>query len=95
MIAASLEKEGAVVASNDRTGGKEKTIRLADQGLISGKSVVVDNTHVDREARKPYIDLAKKYQVPVRCFLMTTSHDHARYKIMFWWAPTVYHLSAF
>ena len=77
------------MASNDRTGGKEKTIRLADQGLISGKSVVVDNTHVDKEARKPYIDLAKKHSVPVRCFLMTTSHDHARYKIMLWWAPTL------
>ena len=81
MIAARLEKEGVVVASNDRTGGKEKTIRLADQGLVSGKSVVVDNTHVDKEARKPYIDLAKKHLVPVRCFLMTTSHDHARYEM--------------
>ena len=82
MIAARLEKEGVVVASNDRTGGKEKTIRLADQGLVSGKSVVVDNTHVDKEARKPFIDLAKKHKVSVRCFLMTTSHDHARYEII-------------
>ena len=80
VLAASLEKEGVVVASNDRTGGKEKTIRLADQGLMSGKSVVVDNTHVDKEARKPFIDLAKKHKVPVRCFLMTTTHDHARYE---------------
>ena len=83
MIAVKLEEEGVVVASNDRTGGKEKTIRLADQGLTSGKSVVVDNTHVDKEARKPFIDLAKKHRAPVRCFLMTTSHDHARYKITF------------
>jgi len=83
VIAARLEKEGVVVASNDRTGGKEKTIRLADQGLMSGKSVVVDNTHVDKEARKPFIDLAKKHQVPVRCFLMTTSHDHARHNNIF------------
>ena len=72
-----------MVASNDRTGGKEKTIRLVDQGLMSGKSVVVDNTHVDKEARKPFMDLAKKHNVPVRCFLMTTAHDHARYE--FYW----------
>jgi len=83
VLAASLEKEGVVVASNDRTGGKEKTIRLADQGLMSGKSVVVDNTHVDKEARKPFIDLAKKHKVPVRCFLMTTTHDHARHNNIF------------
>ena len=83
MIASRLENEGVVVASNDRTGGKEKTVRLVDQGLMSGKSVVVDNTHVDKEARKPFMDLAKKHNVPVRCFLMTTAHDHARYE--FYW----------
>ena len=77
-LASMLEKEGVVVASNDRTGGKEKTIRLADHGLMSGKSVVIDNTHVDKEARKPFIDLARKYKVVARCFQMTTTHDHAR-----------------
>ena len=77
-LASMLEKEGVVVASNDRTGGKEKTLRLADHGLMSGKSVVIDNTHVDKEARKPFIDLAKKYKVVARCFQMTTTHDHAR-----------------
>lgn len=83
VIASRLENEGVVVASNDRTGGKEKTIRLVDQGLMSGKSVVVDNTHVDKEARKPFMDLAKKHNVPVRCFLMTTAHDHARHNNIF------------
>jgi len=82
-LASMLEKEGVVVASNDRTGGKEKTIRLADHSLMSGKSVVIDNTHVDKEARKPFIDLARKYKVVARCFQMTTTHDHARHNNVF------------
>ena len=77
-VAKDMEEKGVVVASNDRTGGKEKTLRLVEQSLSQGKSVVVDNTHVDREARKPYIALGVKFGVVVRGFMMTTTHDHAR-----------------
>merc|ERR1712098_272234 len=58
---------------------KEKTLRIAENALQQGRSVVVDNTHVDADARKPYINLAKKYNVLVRAITMTTSHDHARH----------------
>ena len=44
-ISLELEKAGYVVASNDRSGGKEKTLRVAKEGLNSGKKVVVVNTH--------------------------------------------------
>ena len=73
--------------------------RVAEQGLTSGRSVVVDNTHVDLEARRPFLDVAKRRGVParyilsswpwilvhhkltnpIRCFFMSTSHDHARH----------------
>ena len=74
----SMEEKGVVVASNDRTGGKEKTLRVVEKSLSEGKSVVVDNTHVDREARKQYIALGVKFGVMVRGLVMTTTHDHAR-----------------
>ena len=77
-VANDMEKKGVVVASNDRTGGKEKTLRLVEKSLGEGKSVVVDNTHVDKEARKQYIALGVKFGVLVRGLVMTTSHDHAR-----------------
>lgn len=79
VVAALLEREDYVVASTDRTGSRDKTVRVAEQALKSGRSVVVDNTHVDMEARKPFLDLAQRCGVPVRCFLMATSHDHARH----------------
>jgi len=82
-VARDMEEKGVVVASNDRTGGKEKTLRLVEQSLSQGKSVVVDNTHVDREARKPYISLGVKFGVVVRGLMMTTSHDHARHNNLF------------
>ena len=44
-MAKLMEEEGAVIASNDVTGGKEKTLRIVESALMKGKSVVVDNTH--------------------------------------------------
>lgn len=82
-VARDMEEKGVVVASNDRTGGKEKTLRLVEQSLSQKKSVVVDNTHVDREARKPYIALGLKYGVVVRGLMMMTTHDHARHNNLF------------
>ena len=70
---------GVVVASNDATGGKEKTLRLVDKALGEGRSVVVDNTHVDREARRAYLQCGARHGVVVRAVLLTTSHDHARH----------------
>jgi len=82
-VARRMEDKGVVVASNDRTGGKEKTLRLVEESLSQGRSVVVDNTHVDREARKSYIALGNKFGVVVRGLVMTTTHDHARHNNLF------------
>jgi len=78
-VARKLESEGYIVASNDRSGGKDKSLRIAREGLSSGKKVVVDNTHRDVDSRKDYIKLANEASVPVRCFMMKTSHEHARH----------------
>jgi len=82
-IARSMEEDEVVVASNDRTGSKDKTLKVAEKALSEGRNVVVDNTHVDQEARKPFIALGRKYGVHTRCFVMTTSHDHARHNNLY------------
>ena len=82
-VARLLEREGCVVASNDRTGGRDKTLRLAKEGLEAGRNVVVDNTHVDLEARRPFLEVARRHGVSARCFLMATSHDQARHNNVF------------
>ena len=60
-----MEEQGVVVASNDLSGGKEKTLRIVETALMRGKSVVVDNTHVDKLSRKNYIELGIKYDAKV------------------------------
>lgn len=47
--------------------------------MKAGSKVVIDNTNPDVESRARYTTLAKKYKVPVRCFLMTTRYKHARH----------------
>lgn len=82
-VAEALEKRGYVVASNDRCGGKEKCLRVAREAVKHGRSVVVDNTHRDKESRKEYIALAKSSDIRVRSFIMTTSHHHARHNNLY------------
>lgn len=47
--------------------------------LSAGRSVVVDNTNPSREARKAYIDMAREYNVPVRCFVFKTDDKLAQH----------------
>ena len=83
VLAAKMEAQGVVVASNDRTGGRDKTLRVAEATLVAGRSVVVDNTHVDGEARRPFLELARRHGVPARCIVMATTHDHARHNNLY------------
>jgi predicted kinase len=41
--------------------------------------VAIDNTNPDREVRKHWIDLAKKFDVPIRCALFTASMELGRH----------------
>ena len=71
------------MASNDLSGGKEKTLRIVEAALSKGQSVVVDNTHVDIMSRKSYLELGVKYDAKVRAMVMTTSHEQARHNNTF------------
>ena len=82
-VARMMEDEGVVVASNDLSGGKEKTLRIVEDALSQGQSVVVDNTHVDVMSRKSYIELGVKHDAKVRAMVMTTSHEQARHNNTF------------
>ena len=62
-----------VVLSNDKLGGRDKTLAALRTNLKSGNSCVIDNTHVDVEARRKFLEVAKELKYPVRAFIMTTT----------------------
>ena len=72
-----------VVLSNDKLGGRDKTIAALKSNLKSGNSCVIDNTHVDVEARRKFLEVVKEFKYPVRAFVMTTTFDHAKHNNIF------------
>lgn len=57
-----------VRVNNDTLKSKAKCMKVATEAMEAGKSLVIDNTNPEAATRKEYIDLAKKYNYPVRCF---------------------------
>ncbi len=78
-----LATAGYEVISNDKSGNRDKSLALMKKALSRGRSVVIDNTHVNVEARKKFADLAAQFSVPVRCFVMNTCPGQARHNILF------------
>ena len=72
-----------VVLSNDKLGGRDKTLAALRTNLKSGNSCVIDNTHVDVEARRKFLEVAKELKYPVRAFIMTTTFEHAKHNNIF------------
>ncbi|GJE97041.1 PNK3P-domain-containing protein [Phanerochaete sordida] len=58
-----------VHVNQDTLRTREKCVKAVEEAIKDGKSCVVDNTNRDAATRKHYIDLAKKLDVPIRCFL--------------------------
>ena len=51
--------------------------------LTSGKSVVIDNTHVNAEARQKFTEMAKKSDIPCRCFVMATPIGQVKHNVVY------------
>ncbi|KAF8975429.1 hypothetical protein BGZ46_009129 [Entomortierella lignicola] len=69
--------------NQDTLKTKEKCLKAVEESLKSKKAVVVDNTNADVATRASYITLAKKYNVPVRCFLFTADRNLAEHNNYF------------
>ena len=54
-----------------------KCKRACEKALKDGNSVIIDNTNPSRKARKVYIDIAKKYNISVRCLWFNTLKELA------------------
>ncbi|PPQ66882.1 hypothetical protein CVT26_009822 [Gymnopilus dilepis] len=72
-----FEPEGYVHINQDTLKTREKCVKALRENLEAGKSCVIDNTNRNVATRKPYIDLCKAHNVPIRCFLFTGSAELA------------------
>lgn len=78
-----LVPKGYAYINRDTLGSWQKCVKALENHIQDQRSVVVDNTNPDKEARKRYVEVAKKYGVLCRCFLMMTSHKHAEHNNKF------------
>jgi bifunctional polynucleotide phosphatase/kinase len=58
-----------------KTASKCKSV--AESALESGMSVVIDNTNPTAKDREEYMKIARKFDVPCRCFVLKVDHAHA------------------
>jgi bifunctional polynucleotide phosphatase/kinase len=68
---------GYVHVNQDTLGSRPKCLKAAEEALAAGKSCVIDNTNRDVQTRKYYLDIAKRLQVPARCFVFQGSVELA------------------
>jgi len=60
-----------------------KCLKVAEASIKAGKGVIIDNTNPTKKARAPFIKLAKKYNLYLRCVHFTTSLEHSRHNMNF------------
>ncbi|CAH1776161.1 unnamed protein product [Owenia fusiformis] len=70
---------GYVHINRDTLGNAAKCIKATQDALKAGKSVVIDNTNPSPLVRADYMQLAKKFGVPARCFVMSTPQEVAHH----------------
>lgn len=78
-----FEPSNYVHINRDKLGSWQKCVAKCTENVKAGKSVVIDNTNPDIESRKRYTNVAKQFHIPVRCFLFTTSLEHAKHNNRF------------
>lgn len=71
--------KNSIYLNRDSVGGKlSALLPKMEKALNLGHSVVLDNTFPTIKDRKPFIDLCKENNVPIRCIHMTTSIEDAQ-----------------
>ena len=73
----SFQDSGYSLISRDQCGTVEKCLKFCKDFLTSSKtkSVIVDNTNPDKASRSKFISLAKSFNVPIRCLVMSAGEE--------------------
>jgi bifunctional polynucleotide phosphatase/kinase len=72
-----FEDAGYFIVHGDEHKLIKKMIKVGEDAIKNEKSVVFDATNATREKRAVYVELAKKYNLPVRCIFVNTSLEQS------------------
>lgn len=79
-LAKGFIKHGYVHLNRDTEGGTINSLLPKMENLLKeNKNIVLDNLFAKFETRKPFIDLAKKYNASIECLLMKTSIEDSSF----------------
>lgn len=68
-------KHKYVYVNRDTLKTKKKCLKVCEEGLASGKSVVIDNTNPLKSDRKEFIEIANRFDIRIRCLHFMTSRE--------------------
>ncbi len=69
---ANKYKSDFQILNSDSYKNKNKLLKDFEKLILADKNIIIDNTNPSIEARKYYIDIAKKHNYNITCFNMTT-----------------------
>lgn len=76
-IANKFDKSKYMIISGDIYKTVKKMIKVSEEYIKSGKSIIFDATNGTQKKRKEYIDYANSLNIPVRCIHVNTSLEEA------------------
>eukprot|EP01101_Sappina_pedata_P004778 TRINITY_DN206_c0_g1_i1.p1 TRINITY_DN206_c0_g1~~TRINITY_DN206_c0_g1_i1.p1 ORF type:complete len:433 (-),score=177.45 TRINITY_DN206_c0_g1_i1:147-1328(-) len=71
--------KGYIQINQDTVGTKDKCVKMAQQHIADGKSVVIDNTNPSEAVRAEYLAIAKSHSVQARCLHFQTDVELAHH----------------
>lgn len=82
-VTKDLVKKGVISLNRDTEGGTIAGLLPKMETLLKdNKDIVLDNLFATIETRKPFIELAKKYNSDISCLLMGTSIEDAQFNVV-------------
>lgn len=82
-VTKTFTNKGAISLNRDTEGGTIAGLLPKMEKLLQDKKdIVLDNLFVNVEVRKPFIELAKKYNQDINCVLMSTSIEDAQFNVV-------------
>jgi D-glycero-D-manno-heptose 1,7-bisphosphate phosphatase len=82
-LASNYAQEGYIVINRDTLGGTIASLVPRVKALLTeGKPVLLDNTHLTKESRTPFLALAQEMGVPIHIRILDTSMEDCQINVL-------------